>query len=113
MAYAERRPLRWRTVPALRFALGALLVAILKPHPVEDGVLDALHRATESVAALIAGRYTSNSQDRQVCWREAQLCKAQPELHLPHPEPSTDDRSRYRQHARPPGGFRALNYDAK
>ena len=56
MAYADRRPLRWRTVPALRFALCALLVAILKPHPVEDGALDALHRATESVAALIAGR---------------------------------------------------------
>lgn len=56
MAYADRRPQRWRRMPALRFALSGLVLALLMPHQVEDGAVDALHRATESVAALITGR---------------------------------------------------------
>jgi beta-lactamase regulating signal transducer with metallopeptidase domain len=55
MAYADRHPQRWGRVPALRFALAGLLVALVIPHQFDDGALDALHRASESAAGLILG----------------------------------------------------------
>lgn len=55
MAYADRHPRRWRHAPALRTALCGLLLALVLPHHIDDGALDALHRAAETAASLITG----------------------------------------------------------
>jgi hypothetical protein len=39
--------------------------------------------------------YTLNGRSQRVCQRVSWPCDAQPELHLPHPKPSTGDRSSY------------------
>jgi len=56
MAYEDRRPLRWKRVPALSFVVCGLLVALVMPHVVEDGALDALHRTAEKAGTFLAGR---------------------------------------------------------
>lgn len=53
LAYAERPPRPWPSVPMLPGVLVGIAVALLVPHRVDDGALDTLHRATERVLALV------------------------------------------------------------
>jgi len=56
LAYADRAPHRCCRQPALRFAMAALLLAIVLPHSVGTSALDVVHIASEQAVSIFTGR---------------------------------------------------------